>query len=89
MIVNNRYQCQPPKVNQAEGVLSGFKKEREEIMQKMQPSVQPSEDRKKKMSTRRKKPQPSSPGGLVVKCASNRYQTIFFFRRWGGSTFTY
>ena len=31
----------PPKVNQAEGILSGFVKEREEIMQQMQPSVRP------------------------------------------------
>ena len=31
-----------PKVNQAEGILAGFVTEREEIMQKMQPSVHPS-----------------------------------------------
>merc|ERR1719391_252115 len=40
--VNEEYETVSQKVNQAEGILAGFVTEREEIMQKMQPSVHPS-----------------------------------------------
>jgi len=39
--VNEEYETVAQKVNQAEGILSGFVKEREDIMQQMQPSVRP------------------------------------------------
>ena len=44
IVSNKHHWCQKnisPKVNQAEGILSGFVKEREDIMQQMQPSVRP------------------------------------------------
>ena len=58
-------------MNQAEGILSGFVKEREEIMQKMQPSVHPSKvaqpsvrrPNKQKAAKEQPPPQDNAAGG--------------------------
>jgi len=75
--VNEEYETVAQKVNQAEGILSGFVKEREDIMQIMQPSVHPSKVAQPSIRRKNKKnanaqpqdnatagdPLPSSDGG--------------------------
>merc|ERR1712130_492391 len=61
--VNEEYETVAQKVNQAEGILSGFVKERDDIMAKMQPSKRPQPSVRRRKQTVPKEQNSATGGG--------------------------